>query len=123
LVFIFLERHTGTNGFPAAREPSEGYIKAGTLADFARFIWHFLVMGSLKMDQRDQELLDKQLRRLNPSPRNDGVIVLAILAVFFAGITLGGFLSAYKSEPMQIASNDATPAISIPNVPPPITRH
>ena len=31
----------------------------------------------------------------------------AILAVFFAGMALGGFLFAYKSEPMQIASNDA----------------
>ncbi len=35
------------------------------------------------MDQRDQELLDKQLRQLNPSPRSDGVMILAILAVFF----------------------------------------
>jgi hypothetical protein len=38
-------------------------------------------------------------------------MTLAILAVFFAGMVLGGFLFAYKSEPMQIASNDATPAI------------
>jgi len=67
------------------------------------------------MDQRDQKHLDKQLRGLNPSPRNDGVMVLAVLAVFFAGLTLGGFLSVYKSEPMHIASNDATPAISFPN--------
>jgi hypothetical protein len=29
------------------------------------------------MDQRDQELLDKQLRQLNPSPRSDGVMILA----------------------------------------------
>jgi len=35
------------------------------------------------MDQRDQELLDKQLRQLNPSPRSDSVMMLAILAVFF----------------------------------------
>ena len=76
-----------------------------------------------KMDQRDQELLDKQLRQLNLSPRSDGVIILAILAVFFAGMTLSGFLFSYKSEPVQIASNDATPAVSLPNVPPPITRH
>ncbi len=75
------------------------------------------------MDQRDQELLDKQLRQLNPSPRSDGVMILAILAVFFAGMTLSGFLFSYKSEPVQTASNDATPAISLPNVPPPITRH
>lgn len=75
------------------------------------------------MDQRDQELLDKQLRGINPSPRNDGVLILAIVAVFLAGIILGGFLSAYKSEPMQIASNDATPGILLPNGAPLMTRH
>jgi len=75
------------------------------------------------MDQREQELLDKQLRQLNPSPRGDGVVILAILAVFFAGMALSGFLFSYKGEPVQIASNDATPAISLPNVPPPVTRH
>jgi hypothetical protein len=67
------------------------------------------------MDQRDQELLDKQLRQLNPSPRSDSVMMLAILAVFFAGVVIGGFLFAYKSEPLQIALNDATTATSVPN--------
>ena len=74
------------------------------------------------MNRRDQELLDKQLRGLYRPPRNDGVLVLAILAMFFAGMTLGGFLTAYKSEPMQIASNDATPMISLPNGAPLSTR-
>ena len=67
------------------------------------------------MDQRDQELLDKQLRQLNPSPRSDSVMMLAILAVFFAGMALGGFLFAYESEPVQIALNDAPHAILNPN--------
>ena len=67
------------------------------------------------MNRYDQELLDKQLRGLSPSTRNDGVMMLAILAVFFVGLTLGGFLSAHKSEPMQIAWNDATLAIALPN--------
>ena len=72
------------------------------------------------MDQRDQELLDKQLRQLNPSPRSDSVMMLAILTVFFAGMALGGFLFAYKSEPpVQIAWNDAAPAISLSNGTPP----
>jgi hypothetical protein len=75
------------------------------------------------MDQRDQDLLDKQLRWPNPYPRNDGVMVLALLAMFFAGMTLGGFLFAYKSEPMQIASNDAMPGILHANGSPPMTRH
>jgi hypothetical protein len=65
------------------------------------------------MDQRDQELLDKQLRLLRP-PRNDGTMILMLVAVFLAGLTLGGVLIARESEPMRIASNDATAMISVP---------
>jgi hypothetical protein len=35
------------------------------------------------MDRRDQELLDKQMRRLTP-PRNDGVIVVMLAVMFDA---------------------------------------
>jgi hypothetical protein len=62
-------------------------------------------MGTLKMDRRDQELLDKQMRRLTP-PRNDGVIVVLLAAVFLVGMTLGSVLSEPKTEPIQIASMD-----------------
>ena len=55
------------------------------------------------MDKQAQKLLDKQLRGIIP-PRHDGVIILAIVTVFFAGMALGGALFAHKSEPMQIAS-------------------
>jgi hypothetical protein len=67
------------------------------------------------MNQRDQELLDKQLQQLNPSPRSDGVMIVAMVAVFSSGMALGGFLFSYESEPVQIASNDATPSIFLPN--------
>jgi hypothetical protein len=67
------------------------------------------------MDRRDQELLDKQLHAIYVAPRSDGVLILAVLAVFFAGITIGGFLYAYTSEPTQLAANEATPAISMPH--------
>jgi hypothetical protein len=50
-------------------------------------------------------------------------MILAILTVFFAGMALGGFLFAYKNEPVQIAWNDAAPAISLPNGVPSTTRH
>ena len=66
------------------------------------------------MDQRDQELLEKQLHSIYVPPRNDGVLMLAVLAVFFAGIALGGFLYAYAAEPLQVAANDAGPAIAMP---------
>jgi hypothetical protein len=62
-------------------------------------------MGTSKMDRRDQELLDKQMRRLTP-PRNDGVIAMMLAAMFLVGMTLGNVLSAHKTEPIQIASID-----------------
>jgi hypothetical protein len=61
--------------------------------------------GDIKMDRRDQELLEKQMRRLRP-PRNDGVIVVLLAAVFLVGMTLGSVLSEPKTEPIQIASMD-----------------
>ena len=62
-------------------------------------------MGTSKMDRRDQELLDKQMRRLTP-PRNDGVIVVMLAVMFVVGMTLGSVLSEPKTEPIQIASMD-----------------
>jgi hypothetical protein len=94
----------------------------GRNADCLRTFHEYCVVKEIsKMDQRDQELLGKQLRQLNPSPRSDGVMILAFLAVFFTGMALGGFLFAYNSEPLQIASNDATTATSVPNGAPPTT--
>jgi hypothetical protein len=61
------------------------------------------------MDQRDQELLEKQLRAINPAPRQDGVIIVTLLVGFLAGMTLGGFLVGHTSEPMRVASNDVAP--------------
>ncbi len=55
------------------------------------------------MDRHDQELLDKQMRRLEP-PRNDGVIAVMLAAMFLIGMTVGGVLSEPKTEPIQIAS-------------------
>jgi hypothetical protein len=86
------------------------------LAVPGRFIRVYSRYGDFKMDQRDQELLDKQLHGLSVSSGNDGVTGLAVLSVFLAGLTIGGFLFAYKSEPMRIASNSfATSAISVPH--------
>jgi hypothetical protein len=55
------------------------------------------------MDRRDQELLDKQMRRLSPS-RNNGVIVVLLTAMFLVGMTLGSVVSEPKAEQIQIAS-------------------
>jgi hypothetical protein len=76
--------------------------------------WTFLTKEIFKMNRRDQELLDRQT---HVAPRHDGVMMLAIVAVFLAGMAIGGFLSAYTDEPgptQQIASNDVPPAIALP---------
>jgi hypothetical protein len=63
--------------------------------------------GDLKMDRRDQELLDKQMRRLTP-PRNEGAIAVMLAAMFLVGMALGGVLSPHQtphqSAPTLIAS-------------------
>ena len=51
--------------------------------------------GEISMDQRDWEILDKQLRGANPTRRNDDVTALTVVMVFFAGMTLGSILSAH----------------------------
>jgi hypothetical protein len=59
-----------------------------------------------EMTRHDQELLDKQLSRIDTAPPQ-GVLMLAIAAVFFAGMALGGFLFAYSDQPpLHLASND-----------------
>ena len=59
------------------------------------------------MNRHDQELLDKQLSRIDHPPPN-GVVMLAAATVFFAGMALGGFLFAYTSAPpLHLAANDA----------------
>jgi len=72
------------------------------------------------MNRRDQELLDKQLRRLAPAPWHDSVMALAIAAVFFAGLALGVFFSS-ESPPMRVAAGDSAAAISLANAARPIT--
>ena len=66
-----------------------------------RFIWN--KNGDSKMVRRDQELLDKQMRRLTP-PRNDGAIAVMLATMFLVGIAIGSVLSAHESKPIQIAS-------------------
>jgi hypothetical protein len=57
------------------------------------------------MNRRDQELLDKQMRRLE-TPRNDGAIAVLLAALFVVGMAIGGVLSEPQSETTQIASMD-----------------
>ena len=75
------------------------------------------------MDRRDRELLDKQPRRLVPSPRSY-LLMLAIVGVFLSGIVVGGLIFANKTEPpVQTASNDGTAALSFFLNGTSVTRH
>jgi hypothetical protein len=68
------------------------------------------------MNRRDRELLDKQFRWLSPAPRHGGVMVFAVVGVFFAGVTLGGIMFTHRSEPVRTALNGVLAAVS-PGVP------
>ncbi len=87
-----------------SREPNvRSATVSGTTGSFVAFRTN--KMGTTKMDRRDKELLDKQMRQLTPS-RNDGVIAVMLAAMFLVGMTLGSVLSAHQSTPIQIASMD-----------------
>jgi hypothetical protein len=64
------------------------------------------------MNQRDWELLDKQLRGANFSRRTDGLSILTVLAVFFAGIAFGSVAITHESEPIRTASSHTTAAMA-----------
>ena len=55
------------------------------------------------MNRYDQELLDKQMRRLT-QPENYGVIGVMLAAMFLVGVAIGGVVFPHQSEPIQIAS-------------------
>jgi hypothetical protein len=72
------------------------------------------------MEQRDWELLNKQLHR-HRTKANDGLIVSTVVAVFIAGLILGGVTVPHESKLMRIASNDARTVISLANSTAPTT--
>lgn len=68
------------------------------------------------MTPHDQELLEKQLHGIDHRP--DGVLMLAIAAVFFTGMAVGGFVFAYTDQPpLQMAANDIVANTSQPILP------
>ena len=77
------------------------------------------------MDWRDnRKLLDQPVGRVAPPLRRDGLLVLAIVGVFFAGISVGGLIFAHKTEPpTRTASNDGTAELSFFLNGVPVTRH
>ena len=71
------------------------------------------------MDQHDQELLDKQFRAIYQPPRQAGVVILGILAIFFGGMIVGSLLSAETAPPT--ATNG--PTLAFLDAGAPVTRN
>jgi hypothetical protein len=59
----------------------------------------------ISMDQRDWQLLDKQLRVPNLPRRNDTLTALTVVAVFLAGIAFGSLAFTHRSTPIRTALN------------------
>ena len=71
------------------------------------------------MTRRDQELLDRQLRGLDIQPRHDGAMILAIVAIFLAGMFLGNLRSEAREpahfntiETALSAASGSNPTVS-----------
>src|SRR5262249_11943945 len=63
------------------------------------------------MNRRDQEPLARQMRRFQPPERRGGVIMLVLVAVFVAGMTVGGIFS-FASQHVQQPSGDGRTALA-----------
>jgi hypothetical protein len=66
------------------------------------------------MDKRDQELLDKQLWGVSPSPQHRGIII-GFIAVFLVGIGIGDILSKTKQANINQAQTSYAAVSSFPN--------
>jgi hypothetical protein len=73
--------------------------------------------GTGTMTPHDQALLEKQLRGIDNRPP-EGILMLAIATVFFAGMAVGGFLFAYNDQPpLRMAANDTAQQTPQPVLP------
>src|ERR1700692_3424809 len=104
--------HIGQNGnfracgraLPAIASPDFSYIPYEPLASPAVLQVKAKTETSrseeVDMTRRDQELLDRQLRGLCIQPPPPGTMILAIMAVFVAGLFLGNVRSEAR-EPVH----------------------
>ena len=66
------------------------------------------------MNERDQELLDRQLWGVSPSsPPRGGSLALAFVASFLGGLLIGGILLPHKSNQVRVTTGDTPTALSL----------
>jgi hypothetical protein len=63
------------------------------------------------MNHRDRELLNRQLRRFQPSPRPIGLMVLILAGAFLVGMIAGSTIFT-SQQPVQTASTDGRTALA-----------
>ena len=63
------------------------------------------------MNRRDRELLDRQMRRFQPSPHPVGLMMLILAGAFLVGMIAGSIIFT-NQQPMQTASTDGKTALA-----------
>jgi hypothetical protein len=58
------------------------------------------------MNRGDRELLDRQMRRFQPSPHPVGLMMLILAGTFLVGMIAGSIIFA-SQQPVQTASTDS----------------
>jgi hypothetical protein len=66
------------------------------------------------VNQRDLELLDKELWGVSPNPPLErGALGLMLIVAFVGGLLMGGILLAHKNEQTRMTSHDAASVLSL----------
>ena len=63
------------------------------------------------MNRRDRELLDRQMRRFQPSPNPVGLMMLILAGAFLVGMIAGSIIFT-SQQPVQTASTDGKTALA-----------
>ena len=63
------------------------------------------------MNRRDRELLDRQMRRFQPSSHPAGLMMLILAGAFLVGMIAGSMMFT-SQQPVQTASTDGKTALA-----------
>jgi hypothetical protein len=63
------------------------------------------------MNRRDRELLERQMRRFQPSPHPVGLMMLNLAGAFLVGMSAGSIIFT-SQQPVQTASTDGKTALA-----------
>ena len=58
------------------------------------------------MNRHDRELLERQMSHAQPAAHRNGILILAMVGVFIAGLTVGGLLFTSGSNPSTSMVSD-----------------